>query len=335
MSEAITPLRLRAAFAVLVATFLLTHAAQASASVDVDLRIEGSASTLFSGDVTTSARAVPGGSDRPECRADATPVQFSEPNSLTASADALGAEAVATSGGFYGWGTLLCGVNDEFPVDTNAGWMVRINQQDSTAPNGYVTATDPLSNRDSVLLYMTPSFGFYSSSLELRLPRSARPGETVIGYVDSFGTADDLKSAGVGAEVSGGGASATSRADGSFSISFPAPGKFLVTAEKKGAVRGSRWITVDQAALTAPPERPSQKQINRQRRIAARARCRASAAEEDFDLADCIRRANRIGSALLARERRIAARAKCVADHPQKRSAVRVACVRKANSIGR
>lgn len=334
MSKATAPF-IKSAFLALCVLVALVVVAGTAGAATVHLRIEGAGVTQFNGDVNTEARSVPGGVDQPVCRANGTAASFGAPTALTAVADALGDANVATSGTFYGWGTLLCGVNGEFPADTNGGWLIRINQQDSTAPNGYVTATDPLSNGDRVLLFLSPSYGFYSSSLELKLPAETKPGVPVTGFVDSYSTSDDSKSPAASAAVSGGGASASSASDGSFSISFPTEGKYLVTATKSGAIRGSQWVTVDAGAEPTPVKPTTQKEINKQRRIAARANCRSSKGAKGFDYKVCIRQANSLGRTKTAKQKRIEARAKCVANYPAKGSASRKHCVRAANRIGR
>lgn len=335
MLKALKPLNLRVVLAAVAATMMLAIAAQTAGAVNVHLRVEGATTTHFSGDINTAARSVPSGIDQPNCRADGNPSAFATANTVTAVADAVGDANVGTSGTFYGWGTLLCSVNGEAPTDKSGGWLVRINQQDSTSPNGYVLSTDPLSDNDSVVLFFSPAYGHYTSSLELRLPAQAKPGQSVTGYVDAFDTSTDAKSLGTDVAVSGGGASATSGADGSFQITFPTAGKYLVTANKSGAIRGSQWVTVTEDAV-APPVKPiTQKEINKQRRIAARAKCRANNKKDSDELTSCLRVANQLGRTLTAKEKRIAAREKCVRIYPQRGSKSRVACVRDANEIGR
>jgi hypothetical protein len=327
---------LRGLTAAFAAALLLMLWATAAGATTVHLRVEGASATHFSGDVDTSPGDVPGAPDRPACRSNTTPATFSSANPITAVRDALGAGKVTTSGTFYNWGTMLCSVDGEFPADVNGGWLVRINQQDTTAPGGYVTATNPLSDGDSVVLFLSPAWGFYSSSLELHLPAEARPGEPVTGWVDSFSMATDAKSPAASVNVSGGGASAQTGVDGSFRIAFPATGRYLVTAGAAGAVRGSQWVTVNPAAQPKPVVPPTQAQIDRRRRIAARANCRARAVDSSgFDLRGCIRTANQLGRKLTAKQRRVNARARCVANFPARGTASRVRCVRAANQIGR
>lgn len=336
MSKASMPKSLRLLALVVAACALVLASAITASAATVHLRIEGATKTQFNGDVTTNGRSVPGGVDRPECRSTTTARDFPAANGLTAVADALGEANMSTSGTQYGWGTMLCSANGEFPASTTAGWLFRLNQQDSTTPNGYVTGTDPLSNGDSLLIYMSPSYGYFTSSLELKLPNTANPGVPVTGYVDSYDTGTDVKSTGPGAAISGGGASSTSGADGSFSITFPTAGKFLVTAERDKSIRGSQWVTVSEAAQPAPVLPPTQKQVNQQRRIAARAKCRATfETHKGLEFRLCIRTANQMGRNLTSRQRRINARARCVINYPTKGSSNRTRCIRDANRIGR
>lgn len=336
MKKALKPFQTRVAFIALAAVFTLAAFGSATASaITVNLRIEGATKTQFSGTVTTGARNVPGGTDRPECRADSTAATFDTPNGLTAAADALGDANVASSGTYYGWGTLLCGVNGEFPADTLGGWLARINQQDSTAPNGYVTAADPLTEGSKVLLYMSPSYGFYNSSLELRLPATAKPGVPVSGFVDSFSTSTDAKSSGSGAAVSGGGATSTAGADGGFAITFPSEGKFLVNATATSAVRGSQWVTVAADAPALPVKQETQKEVNKKRRSVARANCRKEIPSKKGDeYVECIRTANNLGRTVSKKEKRIAARLRCQINYTQPSSS-RVKCMRDANALGK
>ncbi|MGK2878855.1 MAG: hypothetical protein ACSLFF_09835 [Solirubrobacterales bacterium] len=336
MNKALTPFRSRVALIALAAVLTLAaFGATTASAITVNVRVEGATKTQFSGSVTTNARAVPGGTDRPECRANGTAPDFASPNSFTAIADALGDANIATSGAFYGWGTLLCAVNGEYPADTLGGWLVRINQQDSTAPNGYVTATDPLTDGANVLVFLSPAYGHYSSSLELRLPTTARPGVPVSGFVDSFNTSTDAKSPGSGAAVAGGGAGATAAADGGFAITFPSEGRFLVNAAAGGAVRGSQWVTVAADAPAVPVKPVTQKEINQKRRSVARANCRESfPSKKGDDYIECIRTANQLGRKLSKKDKRIAARLRCRINYPQQSSS-RVDCMRGANAIGR
>lgn len=266
MTKATAPFRPRAAHLALVAALIFTALGATDASaISVKLRVEGATTTQFNGTVTTGPRSVPGGVDDPTgCRANGTAANFAAANSLTAIADALGTDNIATSGTYFGWGTLACKINGEIPTTPGGGWLVRINQIDATAPNGFVTATDPLTDGDRVVIYLSPAYGYFTNSLELRLPDSAKPGASVTGYVDSYSTADDSKAPGTGVTVSGGGASAASGVDGSIALTFPTAGKFLVTATKNGAIRGSQWVTVAADAV-ATPVKPSKKSSKKQK----------------------------------------------------------------------
>lgn len=336
MQKALTPFRTRVALLALAAVMTVAGLGAANASaINVQLRVEGATKTLFSGSVSTAARSVPGSTDRPECRANTTPATFASPNTFTAIADAVGESNIASSGTYYGWGTMLCAVSGEFPADTLGGWFVRINQQDSTAPNGYVTAADPITEGSSVVAFLSPAYGAFTSSLELRLPTSAKPGVPVSGFVDSFDTGTDAKSSGSGASVSGGGASATAGADGGFSITFPAEGKFLVNASAANAVRGSQWVTVAADAPALPVKQATQKEINQKRRSVARANCRKQIPSKKGDeYVQCIRTANNLGRKLSKKDKRIAARLRCRINYPQPGPS-RVKCMRDANALGK
>lgn len=240
----------RSAVALLIAATLslsvLALFASSASAINVKLRIEGATSTQFNGVVNTGARSVQGGIDSPSCRSNGTPNAFSEPNGLTAAADALGA-AITTSGTHYDWGTLLCSVNGEAVPTQLAGWLIRINNKNNTAPGGFVTATTPLAEGDSVLFYMSPEFTTFGASLDLKVPANASPGQPITVLVDEYEHSGDTKSAASGVSIQSNGVSATTAADGSASVAFPSSGTFLVTATKSGAVRGSAWITIDPA----------------------------------------------------------------------------------------
>lgn len=243
-------------------SMVLALGAASASAVNVDLRIEGESVTHFNGVVNTGPRSVAGGVDSPSCRANGTANDFAEPNALTAAADALGT-AVTTSGTFYGWGTLLCSVNGEAVPSTLAGWLIRINNKNNTAPGGYVTATTELSEGDSVLFYMSPEYTSFSSSLDVQAPATAAPGQPFTIYVDEYEHTGDTKSPAAGVSIHSTGVATTTAANGTATISLPSSGRFLVTANKSGAVRGSAWVTVDPATPAAPIARPSTTRVNR------------------------------------------------------------------------
>jgi hypothetical protein len=169
----------------------------------------------------------------------------------------------------------------------------------------------------------------------LNLPTTAKTGQAVSGFVDSFDTSTDAKSAGAGAGVSGGGGSATAGSDGSFQIVFPTAGKYLVSATRAKSVRGSQWVTVSDEAKPVPVAPVTEKQINQKRRAGARANCRAvHPSKSGPDYIACIRTANALGHTVTKKDKRIAARAKCVHNYPQP-SDSRTRCIRDANALGR
>lgn len=232
--------------------FALAAAASASA-ISVDLRIEAPGLTIFNGPVETGPRDVPtlGGN----CDGAASTVSIDKPTAATAVADAmsssggLGLAAYAT--GYAG--TYVCRIGDLAEAYPNGSWLLKINNLDSPPPNGYVTAGDEVHQGDKLLVYY--SAGNPTASLDLRLPATAKPGEPVNGVVDSWTNfSGDVVSPAAGANVAvlGGDVSATTAADGSFSLTFAQSGRQLVVATKDGAVRGSAWITVDPTAAPAP-----------------------------------------------------------------------------------
>lgn len=248
----VLPRRLAAILAV-TASILVASLAPATGALatNVNLRVETPNETFFNGVVDTGPRSVTTLSGN--CDGAASSVPVSKPTAVTALADwidAGGASAPAFATG-YG-GTYVCRVGQYAEAYPDGSWLLKINNQDSPPPAGFVTAGDQLHEGDSVLVYY--SAGNPSGTLDLKIPASAKPNETVAGSVDSWTNfSGDVRTAAPGVTVAGGEASATTGADGKFSISFPASGRFLVTATKSGAVRGSAWITVDPAAVQPPP----------------------------------------------------------------------------------
>jgi hypothetical protein len=245
MSKATMPGSLRKlTFALALTLSIALFASTAQAAV-VKLRVEGAKRTHFNGVVKTDGGWVPGGVDNPTgCRANSTPASFTKPNPLTALVAALGAKKVASSGTQFDWGTMLCSVAGEAPKDAAGGWLVRINQQDSTRKQGYATATDELKSGDSVLFYLSPSFGHFTAALELTGPKTVRAGSRAKLRVASYATANDAKTWANGARVSGAGASGKTAANGRVTLRFKRPGRKLIRATAGGAVRGTTWIIV-------------------------------------------------------------------------------------------
>lgn len=236
----------------------LTFASSAFAT-NVNLRVEGSSATLFNGAVNTGPRSVPGGTNYPYCHANTAPAVFSTANTLTALADAVGAANVETSGTYNSWGVQLCSVFGE-GTPAIGGWLVKINNTNVTAPNGYVTATDELKDGDTAELYRVTDYDGIGT-LDLKAPAAAKPNESVAVQLSAYADSDDSKSTPAGITVSGGGASATTNAAGQAVLNFPAAGRFLITAEKAGYIRGSAWVTIDPASVQ--PALRQAKKVNR------------------------------------------------------------------------
>lgn len=240
--------RIFAVAALVVAAFALT--AVSAFAVNVNLRVEGTSGTFINGPVDAQPGIVPGGTPTAYCAGDGQAQTFATPNTLTALVTAFGASNIGTSGlGTYG--VQLCRINDE-DTPSSGGWLVKINNK--TQDNGnYNTASTVLKANDQVLVFRTTSWGEFSTSLDLKLPANAAPGQAINAVVDAYDNNDDSKTAPAGVAVSGGGASATTDASGNATLTFANSGKYLITAAKSGSVRGSAWITVD-PATPAPPQ---------------------------------------------------------------------------------
>lgn len=232
--------------AVLVAAAcMFALSATVASAAKVQLRVEGAKKTHFNGTVDAKKGTLPGGTDDAEgCRANDTAVPFTEANPLTALLAAFGAKKLETSGTFFSFGTMLCTINGERPKDAMAGWLVRINQQDSTRPAGYATATDKLKKGDRVLVYYSPGFGAFTDAYELTGPRTVRAGKKVRFRVAAYSTATDKRSWPAKVLVSGGGAKARTAKNGRVTLRFKRAGRFLVRATGKKAVRGSLQVRV-------------------------------------------------------------------------------------------
>ncbi|MGH2906508.1 MAG: hypothetical protein ACRDKI_07025 [Solirubrobacterales bacterium] len=222
-------------------------AASASAT-NVNLRVEGTAGTFFSGPVSTNGGSVPGDpANGAYCHSNTTPNVYGAANGLTAVVAALGAANVTTSGTNYSWGVQLCSINGE-GTPASGGWLTKINNKSASLPAGFASATDPLSEGDTILFYRITSYVGTDASLDLKLPANVPPGQSIATQVNEWADSNDAKSAPSGVTVSGGGATATTDSNGQANLVFPASGKFLVTAEKSGKIRGSAYVTVDPAA---------------------------------------------------------------------------------------
>lgn len=313
---------LAAATAALCCCFAATPAGAAT----VNLEIESLTGTVFNGQVSTTGASIKTTADS-GCADDASsPVDSSGATPLTA----LATWATQNSTAFntqYG-GTYLCKIADV--VNTNdAYWLMKINDKTQSSPGNYLLGTSPASEGDNVLWYYTDDYA--KSTLALELPAGFQTGVARQLKVVAYDGNDDSKSPISGATVNIDGAAAgTSGSDGSISLTFPAAGRFLVSATKSGSIRTSDWVTVTDAPV------PTLKQLNQVKRIAARAECKSKyASKSGVKYKLCVRAANKIGHSETTAEKRAAARAKCVAKYPTKGGAARVKCVRAANRLGR
>ena len=92
----------RFALALLMIAAAIALTAQAASAVNVNLRVEGTAGTIYNGTVnTTAGDTLPGGPNSPYCHSDGNPTApFAVANTFTALADAKPALTVTTSGGY-------------------------------------------------------------------------------------------------------------------------------------------------------------------------------------------------------------------------------------------
>lgn len=329
MSKALMPFNLRtllALSAVLLASLMIAGSA---AAATVNMRIESLTGTMFNGQVTTTGGNVHTTASS-TCENDASPdVNHSTPNSLTALAGWASANNVAHNTQFDG--TFLCRVGDVIGGATEY-WLVKINNK-TKAGGDYLNGSTMIKDGDSVLWYFTDDYS--KKTLDVTLPATVQVGTAASGSVAAYDGADDSKSNVAGAAVNAEGASSTTAPDGSFQIVFPTAGRFLVQVTKAGMIRTSTWVTVTEQAAPVPPPAKTQAQLNKERRVAARAKCRADKSATRSERKACVRAANRIGRTLTPKQKRIAARASCARKYPTRGTRSRVRCVRAANRIGR
>lgn len=270
---------LTALVALATALSLLGVAASSALAVDVNVRIETPDETLYNGPISTGARNLisedlsPGtvnycDSDEPIGPPDWAPVTIPSGGATANSAVHDVAENIGisygTSGGRYGFGIAMCRIGSYGSIDNVQTWSVKINNK-SQVGGSYVNGDTPLSAGDDVLWYLGgPNV---TRTTSLKLPGSAPAQGLVNGQLTIFKNGSDTAVGTViGAKVAGGGATANVRTDGTFSIEFPEPGTYLVSATAPNAARSSALINVT-AALT-----PAQKASLVKRRLA---RCRA------------------------------------------------------------
>jgi hypothetical protein len=232
-------------------------AAAQAAPVTVNLRIEGSSSTVFEGQVTTDAKVVTtqaGGSH--EC--DGTNGTGHPPNSpgptpTTALDDAAHAAGFTWDGAYdSGFGDFFVeriagdGVVGSFDPNGNF-WDLLVDR----APASYGGCQIRIFDGDTVLLeWQTGS----KPNLQLTLPAKAQVGQAVDAvvqqYSDSQGTLAPADGASVGGKVTD--------STGHASISFTAPGVHTLKATQAGSVRSNAAsICVYEPGSTACDSQPS------------------------------------------------------------------------------
>lgn len=270
---------LTALFALSAVVALLGMSATSAHAVDVNVRIETPDETLYNGPISTGPRnlisedLLPGtvnycDSDDPIGPPDWAPVTIpsggATPNSAVHDvAENLGI-TYGTSGDRYGFGIAMCRIGSYGSIDNVRTWSVKINNKSQVGGN-YVNGDTPLSAGDDILWYLGgPNV---TRTTSLKLPASVPAQGVVSGQLTIYKNGSDTTVATViGAKVEGGGATANVRTDGSFSITFPEPGTYLVSATAPNAARSSALINVSE------PLTPAQKASLVKQRLA---RCRA------------------------------------------------------------
>jgi hypothetical protein len=234
--------------AIVICSLALTATAGAASEAKIKIRVEGAKKTHFNGKVATGGGTVPGGTNSANCPANTESNVFTKPNPLTALVAAVGSNGLTTSGKQYGWGIMLCSVKGETVSDSefsrSGGWLVRINQKDSTLPAGFATATTDLKSGDSVLIFKSPGYGVLSSSLELTGPSKVKKGRKATFKVASYALANDVRTAGAGLKVKVGRYSGKTNSKGQVKIKLKKAGRFLARVSGPGAIRGTTWVTV-------------------------------------------------------------------------------------------
>lgn len=251
-----TRVSVRLVLASLCALAFILAVAGSAAAVKVDLRIEGAATTLANTTLETGPRSLARADSN--CTADGGSVSSAAATPSTAAADwaqFAGSTALVQDAG---WGVFLCGLGGETGDATGGWWLVKINNKTQDPPGTYLTGSTTLNEGDDVLWYRDAAWP-PAPTLDVVLPAKAGVGQAVTGRVDSFNSETDAYSPGAGAAISGGDASATTAADGGFSVSFSTVGKHLVTASKSGAIRGSAVVEVTADPVSPAPIQPPQK----------------------------------------------------------------------------
>jgi hypothetical protein len=235
-----------------VLALALATTAQASTNANVHLRVEAPTETLYNGSVNTGPRTVAGGVDTPACRANGQGHAYPSANPLTAIQDAFGVGGYKTSGTYYSFGTLLCsvgGVSGTF----NDYWFFKINNNAHPQPAGYASGETELNDGDDVVAYFDLAAEANTHTLDLKIPPTASPGQTVTGTVNAYDNSTDEKTTPAGVAVIGDSVSATTNSNGQFTFAIPKSGKFLLGATLAHAIRASAWISIDPATPAAKP----------------------------------------------------------------------------------
>jgi hypothetical protein len=232
---------------VLIAVLLAALAAATSAAaapVTVNLRIEGSSSTIFEGPVTTDAKTIDGHPcDGTNGGANSTP----GPTMTSALDDA------STLHGFPWSGTWFdsfqdFGIDSIGPDASNSSqfWGYADNWQSSSVGG----CQQELQNGDSVLF----GFDYFSKShlLQLTGPATAQVGQPVALKVVDGQDGSAISGASVGG--------ATTAADGTASVTYSSPGVVQLKAERSDSIRSNALdvcVYASSSSECGPPPPPA------------------------------------------------------------------------------
>jgi hypothetical protein len=208
---------------------LLASASASAAPATVQLRIEGSATTLFEGPVTTDGHAIDKGDGPHPCDGTTrtTPPLNAGPGPTMISAlDDASQGRFTWSGQWYSFGDfLVTKIGADAPASQSEFWGTVLNYQ----PTPVGGCQQQVAVGDEALFALGDVYG--QALLQLSGPGRARTGAAVRVTVTNGGTGAPAP----GATVAG----AQTGPDGSATLSFGSPGLVRLKAEKPGAIRSN------------------------------------------------------------------------------------------------
>jgi hypothetical protein len=299
MKMAQLPSRLRVVFALLATTVLFACAASTASAFVVNLRIEGDTETIYNGPVVAQ-EAIVKTTNNTGCQDDASP----DAHLTKVTPTSIIGNWASSSGTVYNTqnaGNYLCRVgsliSDAYNPDYTVlqkFWMMKINEKTKTPEGGYLTGGTKLSEGDSVLWYWTNNFDYGQPTLAVDVPSIVQIGTTASATIYKYDSNDDSRSAAAGASVVLDGVTYTAGAGGKVSLPFSTLGAHLITTTLSGSIRASKLVTV--TATPPPPPVKSTAQINQEKRVAARAKCRkVYKSKKGPRYKKCLKKANAIG----------------------------------------